>query len=62
MDPLFLFHTEFTEAGNQYVIAGFQGMFNKLQYYLDGFNRLFTGESLSFCHCVDDVGFDEGAG
>jgi len=59
---LFLFHTEFAEAGDQYIFSGCQGLFDELQQYFDGINRPFTGESVSFCYCVDDVGFGEGAG
>jgi hypothetical protein len=58
----FLFHTEFTEAGNQYIIARRQGLFDEFQQYYDGINRPFAGESVSFCYCVDDVGFGEGVG
>ena len=36
--------------------------FSESYQQVEGFNRLFTGESGSFCHCIDDVGFGEGAG
>jgi hypothetical protein len=39
----------------------FQGRFDKFQQYFAGFNRLFTVESVSFCHRIDDVSFCESA-
>ncbi len=58
----FLFQAEFSETGDQHDTAGFYGLFDKFQQNFDGFNRPFTGESISFCHCVYNVGFCEGAG
>ena len=59
---LFIFHAEITKAENHHIIAGFQRLFDELQQYFHCFNRLFTSEPVSLCHCIDDVGFGEGAG
>ena len=51
-----------TGDGSHKVIAEFLGLFDQLLQYFDGFNRLFTGKSVSFCHRIDDVGFGKGPG
>jgi hypothetical protein len=36
-------------------------VFDEFKQNFDGFDRLFTGESVSSCHFVVNVGFSEGA-
>jgi hypothetical protein len=58
----FLFHTEFTETGDQYVMAGFQGTLDKFKHYFDCFECLFLGVPVGFNNDFNDAGFSEGAG
>jgi hypothetical protein len=57
-----LFHAEFSEAGDEHVVAGFQGLLDELQDGLDGFARFFAVEAVAHGDGVYDVGFGKGAG
>jgi hypothetical protein len=55
----FLLYTEFAEAGDQYVFAGFQGGFDNFKHDFDGFEGFFLGEANLFYHGVDNARFGE---